>query len=311
MNDTLRRDCYLSGLNRDKLTKEIIDVPQDYNFELNLGFLTRSEKEILHVIDESHIYKAIRVNGSSILIRITPAGRKFEISFPLKAPGIRERKLVVSYVREWFDVDNDLTQFYALASKDKLLKDSVKNNYGYRIIGLPDLFEALCWAVIGQQINLSFAYTLKQRFVENFGEHIDWKGRKYFLFPAPEIVSGLTDTQLLSLQFSRQKSNYVRLIGEAFRDNVISKESISKMTFHEARQKLMTIKGVGNWTANYALMKTFRYPEAFPLEDAGLHNAIKNIRKLAKKPSPEEVKQIFRRYKGWEAYATLYLWKTL
>jgi DNA-3-methyladenine glycosylase II len=73
----------------------------------------------------------------------------------------------------------------------------------------------------------------------------------------------------------------------------------------------MKIKGVGNWTANYALMKTFHYPDAFPLEDAGLHNAIRNLKKLEHKPTLAEVQKIFKKYKGWEAYATLYLWKSL
>jgi DNA-3-methyladenine glycosylase II len=59
------------------------------------------------------------------------------------------------------------------------------------------------------------------------------------------------------------------------------------------------------------LMKTFRYPDAFPLEDAGIHNAIKNLKKLERKPTLDEVKKIFAKYEGWEAYATLYLWKSL
>ena len=78
-----------------------------------------------------------------------------------------------------------------------------------------------------------------------------------------------------------------------------------------SKELLMEIKGIGNWTANYALMKTFRHADAFPLEDAGIHNAIKNLKKLTKKPSLEEVKKVYKKYKGWEAYATLYLWKSL
>jgi DNA-3-methyladenine glycosylase II len=58
-------------------------------------------------------------------------------------------------------------------------------------------------------------------------------------------------------------------------------------------------------------MKTFRHPTAFPLEDAGLHNAIRILKKMDRKPTLEEMKRIFRKYKGWEAYATLYLWKSL
>jgi DNA-3-methyladenine glycosylase II len=101
------------------------------------------------------------------------------------------------------------------------------------------------------------------------------------------------------------------LIAQAFLSGSISKEKLKDLPFQEAKEKLMSIKGVGNWTANYALMKTFRYPEAFPLEDAGVHNAIKNLKKMKVKPTLDQVKRIFKKYKSWEAYATLYLWKSL
>jgi DNA-3-methyladenine glycosylase II len=58
-------------------------------------------------------------------------------------------------------------------------------------------------------------------------------------------------------------------------------------------------------------MKTFRHSDAFPLEDAGVHNAIKNLKGMKTKPTLDQVKRIFKKYKGWEAYATLYLWKSL
>jgi DNA-3-methyladenine glycosylase II len=169
----------------------------------------------------------------------------------------------------------------------------------------------LVWAVLGQQINVQFAYTLKQRFVEEFGAKLLFDSQHYYLFPTPDVVSALSDAQLLPLQFSRQKSNYTVLIAEAFACNEISKEKLRGLSLQDAKEKLMKIKGVGNWTANYALMKTFRYPDAFPLEDAGIHNAIKNLKKMKQKPTLEQVKNAFKKYKGWEAYATLYLWKSL
>ena len=58
-------------------------------------------------------------------------------------------------------------------------------------------------------------------------------------------------------------------------------------------------------------MKTFRYPDAFPLEDAGVHNAIKNLKKMDRKPTLDEVRKFYKKFKGWEAYTTLYLWKSL
>lgn len=218
---------------------------------------------------------------------------------------------IENYVREWFDLDTDLKPFYTLASNDDLLKDLVKKFYGYRIIGQPDLFESLVWAVLGQQINVQFAFTLKHRFVENFGEKLIFENDDYYIFPKPETIALLTDEKLLPLQFSRQKSKYVVLIAEAFANGDISKEKLKGLSLSEAKEHLVKIKGIGNWTANYALMKTFHYPSAFPLEDVGIHNAIKNLKAMKNKPTIEQVKRIFKKYKGWEAYATLYFWKSL
>jgi len=233
------------------------------------------------------------------------------IEFLNATPSSQAKAYVKNFVTEWFDLETDLIPFYTLAKKDELLKPLVKRHFGYRIIGQPDLFESLVWAVLGQQINLQFAYTLKQRFVENFGEKLSWRNQHYFMFPTPARVATLGDPDLLPLQFSRQKSKYSVNIAEAFANGEISKEKLRGLPLQEAKEILMKVKGVGNWTANYALMKTFRYPDAFPLEDAGVHNAIKNLKKMKRKPTLEQVKRLFKKYKGWEAYATLYLWKSL
>lgn len=288
-----------------------LPLPEAFDFSLNLEFLTRSPRELLHRVEGHRVIKLLKTGGEKVLFSVRPVSGRLLIEFLHGAPSPENRIYIKKYITEWFDLQTDLTPFYQMAAKDKLLKDLIARFYGYRIIGLPDLFESLTWAVLGQQINLAFAYTLKHRFVEQFGERLFYKGESYYLFPEPALVAGLSDEVLLSLQFSRQKSLYVRTIAEAFANGDVSKERLSQLAFEEAKVQLMKIKGVGNWTANYALMKTFRYPNAFPLEDAGLHNAIKKLSRMSRKPTLEEVRKLFEKYKGWEAYATLYLWKSL
>lgn len=226
-------------------------------------------------------------------------------------PSATQKNTITYYIKEWFDLETDLKPFYRLGKKDQLLKGLVDEHYGYRIVGQPDLFESLVWAVIGQQINLQFAYTLKARFVEEYGDRVEFDETNYYLFPTPGRVSHLTEGELLSLQFSRQKAKYILLIAAAFETGEISKATLQGLSLSDAKERLTRIKGVGNWTANYAIMKTFRLPDAFPLEDVGLHNAIKVRMKLDQKPTIDEVKAIFEKYAGWEAYATLYLWRSL
>jgi len=288
-----------------------IQVPEEFNFEVCLAFLKRSPREVLHRINGDNVRKLIRIEGVDILFEIRPGNKCLEVLVLNEKLTSRLQTELIQFIVEWFDLATDLKPFYALAASDKLLKDLTTKFYGYRIIGQPDLFESLVWAVLGQQINLQFAYTLKKRFVEQFGSKLLFEEMDYFLFPKPQTVALLNDEQLLPLQFSRQKSKYTVLIAEAFATGALSKSSLESLPFVEAKEKLMKIKGVGNWTANYALMKTFRYPDAFPLEDVGVHNAIRILKKMDRKPTLEEVKKIFKKYKGWEAYATLYLWKSL
>ncbi|HEY5749978.1 MAG TPA: DNA-3-methyladenine glycosylase 2 [Chryseolinea sp.] len=288
-----------------------VPVPKEFSFDQALSFLKRSPRELLHQVEGETVRKALRVGDDVVAIAVSFEKKKVRIDVLAESLTPVQQAEVIAYVREWFDLDTDLKPFYAMAEKDKLLKDLVQQYYGYRIVGQPDLYEAVTWAMLGQQINVAFAYTLKQKFVEQFGASLQVMDKKYYLFPVPEAVAVLSPDLLLPLQYSRQKAAYTITIAEAFASGTISKESLKGLPLQEAKERLMKIKGVGNWTANYTLMKTFRYPDAFPLEDAGLYNVVKKYKKLDRKPTPDEMKKVFKKYKGWEAYATLYLWKSL
>lgn len=293
------------------MSKMFVPVPKEFSYEMNYQFLQRSPRELLHKVEDGTVTKLLKVGEEKILFSIKEGDEKLIVTFLNGAPSSDSKEFVKRYITEWFDLENDIKPFYQFAKTDKLLKPLVEKYYGYRIMGQPDLFESIVWAVLGQQINLQFAYTLKQRFVEKFGERLFFQDQSWYLFPESKLVAGLTDDVLLPLQFSKQKSKYTIGIAEVFANGEISKEKLKGLPLQEAKEILMKVKGIGNWTANYALMKTFRYRDAFPLEDAGVHNAIKNLKKMDRKPTLDEVRKIFKKYKGWEAYATLYLWKSL
>ncbi len=288
-----------------------IATPKEFSYEYSLAFLSRSPKEVMHTVDGVRVHKLISVDGSLVFFSIEPGDNQLIVTLDIQGASATVQAAVTQYVREWFDLETDLAPFYSLARRDAILKPLIKSFHGYRIMGQPDLFESIVWAVLGQQINVAFAYTIKQRFVETFGQRHERHGRNYFLFPAPERVAALTVDDLLPLQFSRQKATYTIGIAQEFLSGALSREQLVGLSLSEAKERLVKIKGIGNWTANYALMRTFRYPDAFPLEDVALHKALRLQHGLRKKPSLDRVKKLFKPYRGWEAYATIYLWKSL
>ncbi|MEL6924749.1 MAG: DNA-3-methyladenine glycosylase [Bacteroidota bacterium] len=214
-------------------------------------------------------------------------------------------------VTDWLDLHRELSGFYEMAADDPVLFTLVQQYRGLRMVGLPNLFEALSWSIIGQQINLAFAYSLKRRMVEQFGQAFGYTGETRYLFPRPAVIAALQVEDFLPFQFSRRKAEYLIGVAQLFEAGTLSYEGLRRLSFDESHQKLVSIRGIGNWTANYVLMKCFRHPEAFPIEDVGLHNAIKYMLQMDRKPTMPELQQMADRWGAWKAYATFYLWHSL
>jgi DNA-3-methyladenine glycosylase II len=292
-----------------------LSLPKEFNFEENLKYLSRNLNECLYRIHNNRIYKAMPIGEKTVMIEISSVDESF---LNIRFLGERKpicttiRAEVVRNVREWFDLDRDLRPFYALAKEDPLLGEAVNSFYGLRIIGIPDLFEALCWGILGQQINLAFAYTLKRRLVENFGRRVEVNGIAYWIFPTPKELAALSVSDLKNLQITGKKSEYLIGVAQLMAEGKLSKDMLLETAnIKEAEKMLVNIRGIGPWTANYVLMRCLRFPSAFPIDDVGLQNAIKLLLGKEKKPNKEEIMKFAVNWTNWESYATFYLWRFL
>ncbi|MDN3017215.1 DNA-3-methyladenine glycosylase [Paenibacillus sp. BSR1-1] len=285
--------------------------PEEFNFNECLVFLSRSSLELLHQIKDGSVYKLIKVNKIFILLKVGYNNRSIIVEFPISTPSEESRKQAAEYIWEWLDLGQDLAGFYEMAAKDRILSKISNKYYGLRIIGIPDLFESLIWAVIGQQINLTFAYKLKKRFVERFGESLTFNGDTFWIFPSFEKIASIDVEDLKKLQFTGRKAEYIIGIAKAMKNRDLSKETLLNQDYHQVKRRLTEFRGVGAWTADYVMMKCLNYNTSFPIGDAGLHNALKSLLGFKRKPAIEEIKEFAENWDGWQAYATFYLWRSL
>ncbi|MCM3571212.1 DNA-3-methyladenine glycosylase [Neobacillus mesonae] len=302
------------GKNRREANEDIlIDLPHDFNMKPNLGYLERNKNECMFEVENEIITRVIGVGDLQALVQIyVNNDNQMVVHFVNNSTHVNQndRAEISCYIQEWFDLNRDLTPFYELAKKDLLLKKPVQDFYGLRVIGVPDLFEALCWGVLGQQINLSFAYTLKRKFVEKFGDSIIWNGRNYWIFPSYEKIAQLTLEDLTDIKMTRRKSEFIIGIAQLMASGELSKEKLVTIeSLKEAEKSLTKIRGIGPWTANYVLMRCLRFTSAFPIDDAGLHNAVKKLTGLDRKPTKEELLTYAAGWENWQAYATFYIWR--
>jgi len=290
----------------------LIPTYENFSFEECIWFLNRNYDDCLHSVSKTGIIKAIQINNEVYLISLKEKIKSIEVEILNNNFNEETKNLIVSYVKDWLDVERDIKPFYDLLEQNEKLAYMVEEYKGLRLIGIEDLFETLCWSIIGQQINLTFAYKLKRRLVEKFGTAIEFNGEVYHIFPSCEVLSSITIEELREMQFSKQKAEYIIGSAKAFFSKELSKEKIKALPDFISKHKALTnIKGIGVWTANYALMKSLRESQAIPFGDVGLLNALKNHEIINERSETEKIKELFKKFAGWESYLVIYLWRSL
>lgn len=291
-----------------------LPLPELFDWKACLDYMARSPLECLYRTDGEGVTRLLRADSGALLIRLTaPEQERLRVELlEGKRPGDAGLEELARYIRDWFDLDRDLRPFYKLAADDLLLGPLTERFRGLRIVGIPDLFEALCWAILGQQVNLAFAYKLKARLAEGYGESVHWLGNRYHLFPLPERLLGAPEEELCALQLSRSKARTITAVAGLIADGALSREELLALgSPEEAEARLTAVKGIGPWTAQYVRMRCLRDASSFPIGDVGLHNAVKSVLQMDRKPSLPELRELFAGWRGWEAYATFYLWRVL
>lgn len=296
----------------DRTVSTTIPIPDKFSFKETLTFLDRGFDECLYFISEGVVSKLLTFPDGDGILRVLQKEDVLQIELQKEQVNDGDLKRVKTLVSDWFDLNRNIAPFYKLLTKHSTLGHFVKDFYGSRLVGIPDLYEAICWAVIGQQINLTFAHKVKRALVEEYGEQKISGGRVYYTFPTPEKLAKASKKKLRDLKFSRQKIEYLVIISKIFADGGMSKEILRTCDSKDEKiAKLTEIKGIGIWTANYVLMKSMGEMSCITYGDAGLNKAVNRLFDTGSKPDNGKIDEVFKDFAGWESYLNFYLWRSL
>ena len=160
-------------------------------------------------------------------------------------------------------------------------------------------FWSLCRSIIYQQISGKAAQAISERFINLFPSKKD-------LTPKQVIEADINDFYNVGL--SKQKSNYIKNIANAFYENIIDENSLSSLSDINIINTLTSIKGVGPWTAEMFLIFTLKRPNIFPLTDLGIQKGFKIFFSMDEMPSIKFMKDESRKWEPYKTIVSLYLW---
>ena len=293
-----------------------------FNFAQTLRFILappalRNGREFAPLLDyfvDGEYRRVLDLNGRLILYGVRQEGRGEKPALRVRilagADDDQARRAVTAEVAQQFSTELDLSPFYALAEADPVLRRLVVYFRGMRLPQAPQVFEILISAIIEQQVNLSFAHKVKKAVIDTYGRSVEFEGRTYCTFPEPAALAITTPRELLPLQVSGPKARYIIAISRLVLDGTLDLEGLPQIEPAAAHDKLLELKGVGHWTAQYVGMRTLRHLDCLPAADVGLQKVIQYFYRLRKRPSAERVQKMARAWQGWRSYATFYLWLT-
>ncbi|MCW4456718.1 AlkA N-terminal domain-containing protein [Microbacterium sp. MPKO10] len=236
------------------------------------------------------IERGIRHHGRTGVLRVTFADDHVALSSSLPVDAALERR-----VRRWLDLDVDPTETAEQLGDDAVIGPLISKRPGLRILGHLDDLEAACFAVLGQQVSLASARTFQRRFVAAFATHDPATGFRHF--PDAAEIAALdpaTIRDAIGLTRSRAATLHT-VVTELASGLTLDGDPVS------IRHRLLGLKGIGPWTADYLAVRAVGDRDAFPAGDLVLRRAM----------GAADVREAMARGEAWRprrAYATFHLW---
>jgi DNA-3-methyladenine glycosylase II len=215
--------------------------------------------------------------------------------------GAAVREAVVREVRAIFGLDFDLGGFYRFAKNDPVLAPLVESFYGLRPTLTPTVLEMLIGAITAQQVNLTFACTLRARLVRRWGVPVAVGGGVVWAFPEAATLARARLTSFRALQFSTAKARAVRAVAQAVAKG-LDLDGLQAASNSAVVERLTRLRGLGRWTAEWFLARCLGRGDVCPAGDLGVRKAFAHFCEGGRMPAEETVR---RRAAAWGPYQNL------
>jgi DNA-3-methyladenine glycosylase II len=206
----------------------------------------------------------------------------------------------------------DVRPFYRAARLDPILAPLVRRFRGLRIAGYPSLWEALVTAVLAQQVNLAFAFGIRAHLSKAFGRKARHHGETLYAFPTAERVADAGEAGLRGFRMSGSKIGTIARLAAAFAGGDLSEDEVAALPDEAAIDRLTSVKGVGTWTAETALMRGLGRPDAYPAGDLSVVKYLaETLFEHGRRGTEVEMRAHAERWKPWRGLALVYAWAEL
>jgi AraC family transcriptional regulator, regulatory protein of adaptative response / DNA-3-methyladenine glycosylase II len=278
-----------------------LQLPTSYRPQEAVGYHGRDVQSPSERAEGQRIWKALHTADGPAIIEIAIGADRATVKVATeKNLGRESMAFLQQSALRMLGLSNDISAF------EQRHPEIVKTRRGLRVPLLPSAFDALCWAITGQQINLTFAAALRRDMINLAGEKIyDMR-----VHPTAEQLANLGIEPLRKIRYSGSKANYMISAAEQIAGGHLDIEGLLDGSAVAAQDALVAQKGIGIWTARYVMMRT-GFADAAPVGDSGLATALQRLYPSEARPDAEEAGRLMFRFSPHRSLASMHLWASL
>jgi DNA-3-methyladenine glycosylase II len=250
--------------------------------------------------------RVLMIDGQAVEVAVHQSGGPEAPQLKIDVIGsrvtVRQEECARVLLERMLGVHMDLKPFYKLAKRDPRLQPLVDEFRGLKPPQFPTVFEALANGIACQQLSLLVGILLLSRLAHKVGVLSANSKDAPHAFPDPTGFSRVKVPALKSLGFSANKSQVLIDVSSAIRDRRLNLESLVKLNNQAALERMVKLKGVGRWTAEYVLLRGLGRLDVFPGDDVGARNKLAHF---LHRNRPLDYDGVRRAVGGWQPYAGL------
>ena len=284
-----------------------VDLPAGFRASDVLAFHARDTEGVAEQVTGTVIRKGVIIDGVPVLLEA--ALEQAHAMCTVQADGVLDARIeqeAREALTSMLGLRIDPAPFLAAAAKDALLGPLVQRQSALRVVQSASIFEALTWAIIGQQINLPFAISLRRTFIEQAGRP---HSSGLWCYPEAADVARIDAEALTSRKFSRSKAETLLRLAQLADSGALP--LARDQDIGEASAALLAVKGIGPWTVNYALLRGYGYPDCSLHGDVAIRAAFQRLLGEDSKPEIARTEALLAQYSPHRTMAAAHLWASL
>ncbi len=288
-------------------TMQDIILPPGYRVADVIAFHGRDAEGVAELVSPEGLRKGVLLDSVPTLLDIRFDGPHARCRIACDGPATPALvALVQDALLNVLGLRIDPAAFATFVHDDPMLGPVLARQPGLRIVQSATVFEALTWAIIGQQINLTFAIALRRTLIQLAGRP---HSSGLWCYPEAQDVARLALEDLTSRKFSTAKAETVLRVARMAVDGSLALDRNRDAA--QVSEELLAIKGIGPWTVNYVLLRGYGYPDCSLEGDVAVRAALHHLTGSAQRPTLAEAQRLLARYAPHRTMAAAYLWASL